>query len=315
MLSAVELGVFTALSDGPATEPELRARLGLHPRGSLDFLDTLVALNVLERDGDRYRNAPDTDYYLDKNKPTYLGYPEWVVHGSFHSWTRFTDSLRTGLRQSPRGNAGGDLFDLYDDPDEIARTMAGADTHNTALARALAAEVDWSGYRDFVDIGGARGNVPALLVRAHPHLHGMNFDLPVIKPYFDAHMAQLGMSPAQVSFESGDFFVDTFPTADVMICGHTLHNHSVETRKLIIAKAYEALRPGGIMLAYDVLLDEQRAELVPLMWSLSMLVQTAEGAEYTISECQSWMLEAGFDSVSSAPLGQFDKLVIGHKRA
>lgn len=73
LLSAVELGVFTELATGPAELPDLQARLKLHPRSARDFLDTLVALKLLEREDGRYRNAPDTDLFLDKAKPSYIG--------------------------------------------------------------------------------------------------------------------------------------------------------------------------------------------------------------------------------------------------
>jgi predicted ArsR family transcriptional regulator len=61
LLSAVELGVFTALADGPQDELSLAKELGLHPRGSRDFLDALVALGLLDRHHDLYANTPTTD--------------------------------------------------------------------------------------------------------------------------------------------------------------------------------------------------------------------------------------------------------------
>src|SRR5690349_14964254 len=73
LLSAVELGTFTELSDGPLGRDELSARLGLHPRSSRDFLDALVALGMLEREDDRYANTPATDLFLDRGKPSYVG--------------------------------------------------------------------------------------------------------------------------------------------------------------------------------------------------------------------------------------------------
>src|SRR5436309_7032863 len=68
LLSAVELGVFTALAKGPADGATLKARLGLHPRSARDFLDALVALGMLERDGYRYANTPETEFFLDRAK-------------------------------------------------------------------------------------------------------------------------------------------------------------------------------------------------------------------------------------------------------
>src|SRR5262245_46618868 len=73
LLSAVELGVFTDLAKGPAGLDELTARLGLHQRSARDFLDALVALGVLDRHGELYANTPETDHFLDRAKPSYIG--------------------------------------------------------------------------------------------------------------------------------------------------------------------------------------------------------------------------------------------------
>src|SRR5687767_7455502 len=73
LLSAVELGVFTELAQGPLTAESLRERLGLHPRSARDFFDALVALGLLERSGEQYANTPETDLFLDRAKPSYAG--------------------------------------------------------------------------------------------------------------------------------------------------------------------------------------------------------------------------------------------------
>ena len=62
LLSAVELGVFKTLGGGPMSGESLRQQLGLHPRSTADFLDSLVALGFLLREGDgaaaSYANRP-----------------------------------------------------------------------------------------------------------------------------------------------------------------------------------------------------------------------------------------------------------------
>ncbi len=73
LLSAVELGVFSALAKAPADLETLRTKLGLHPRSARDFLDALVALKLLQREDGIYRNTPDTGFFLDKAKPSYIG--------------------------------------------------------------------------------------------------------------------------------------------------------------------------------------------------------------------------------------------------
>lgn len=71
LLSAVELGLFTELaSSGPLGADALGSRLGLHARGTRDFLDALVAVRVLDRSHDCYANTPAADLFLDRRKPT-----------------------------------------------------------------------------------------------------------------------------------------------------------------------------------------------------------------------------------------------------
>ncbi len=72
-LSATELGVFTRLAGNPTDGETLAGQIGLQSRGARDFLDTLVALGFLDRNGKVYSNTPETDFFLDRAKPTYVG--------------------------------------------------------------------------------------------------------------------------------------------------------------------------------------------------------------------------------------------------
>ena len=73
LLSAIELGLFTTLAKGPMTLEQLTTSLGLHSRSARDFFDALVALGMLEREPEFYRNTPETDQFLDRNKLSYVG--------------------------------------------------------------------------------------------------------------------------------------------------------------------------------------------------------------------------------------------------
>jgi len=77
LLTAVELELFTILGDESMTAQQLGKKLQLHPRGTYDFFDALVALKFLERDGDgekgRYKNTPETGAFLNKASSAYIG--------------------------------------------------------------------------------------------------------------------------------------------------------------------------------------------------------------------------------------------------
>jgi hypothetical protein len=105
-----EFGVFTQLAKEPLDAEALRRRLGLHPRSTRDFLDALVALGMLERSGEVYSNTEETDFYLDRAKPTYIGSLfEMIDARTYPFWGLLSDGLRTGQPQNEI-KAGEDLF-------------------------------------------------------------------------------------------------------------------------------------------------------------------------------------------------------------
>src|SRR5215831_5810668 len=101
LLSAVEMGLFTELAEGPLGLDDIRARLSLHERSARDFLDALVALGMLKREQGTYGNTPATDLYLDRTKPTYLGgMLEMMSARLFRFWADLTEGLKTGEPQN-----------------------------------------------------------------------------------------------------------------------------------------------------------------------------------------------------------------------
>src|SRR5579872_6627443 len=101
LLSAVEMEVFTELARQPEDLETLRGRLGLHPRSARDFFDALTALGFLTRSGGKYANAPESDLFLDKHKPSYIGgMLQMANHRLFAHWNNLTTGLRTGKPQN-----------------------------------------------------------------------------------------------------------------------------------------------------------------------------------------------------------------------
>src|SRR3981081_2051004 len=100
LLSAVELDLFSHLGRASMSGEEVCARLARHPRAIYDFLDALVALRFLERDGEgtdgRYRNSAEAAAFLDKHSPTYVGgFLEMCNARSYGFWGDLTEALKT----------------------------------------------------------------------------------------------------------------------------------------------------------------------------------------------------------------------------
>ncbi|CAE6837821.1 N,N-dimethyltransferase OxyT [Paraburkholderia aspalathi] len=312
LLSAVELGVFTRLASGPHNAAELTEALGLHPRSVLDFLDALVALNLLERENGTYRNTPDSDLFLDMAKPSYVGGLLEMANARLYPfWGSLTEALRTGQPQN-EAKQGGNLFDsIYHDEHTLRSFLRAMSGVSLGAAKAIAQKFPWQNYGTFIDIGTAQGALPVQVALAHPHLRGGGFDLPVVGPVFDEYVTSHGLQE-RLLFHPGDFFKDSCPSADVLVMGHILHDWDLEQKLVLLAKCYSALPPGGCLIVYDAVIDDdRRRNAFGLLMSLNMLIETSGGFDYTGAQCCTWMKEVGFTQIRVEPLAGPDSMVIG----
>ncbi|HZS64857.1 MAG TPA: methyltransferase, partial [Xanthobacteraceae bacterium] len=272
LLSAIELGLFSELARGRADASTLAKRLGLHPRSARDFFDALVALGMLTRDGGQYGNTPETDFFLDRAKPSYVGGIMEMSNARLYGfWGGLTEGLKTGKPQN-EAKQGGNLFAaLYADPDRLRGFVKAMTGLSTGAGRAMAQRFPWKNYRSFIDLGTAEGAVPVALAQAHEHLTGAGYDLPAVQPHFEAFVAEHGLS-GRLRFYAGDFFKDPLPAADVLVMGHILHDWDLEEKKMLLRKAYDALPSGGALIVYDAIIDdERRTNAFGLLMSLNML--------------------------------------------
>lgn len=314
LLSAIELGVFTELARAPADLATLERRLGLHARSADDFLDALVALQMLERVDGRYRNTPACALFLDKAKPSYIGGMLEMANARLYPfWGSLTEGLKSGEPQN-EAKTGGDIFDaIYGDADRLRGFLSAMSAISAGAAQAIAAKFPWRDYRSFADVGAAEGMVPVTIAKAHENLAGIGFDLPVVRPVFEGFVGRHGLSD-RVTFQSGDFFKDDLPRVDVIVMGHILHDWDLEQKRQLVAKAHAALPPGGALIAYDAVIDDERRDnAFGLLMSLNMLIETRGGKDYTGADCQGWMRDAGFARTRIEPLAGPDSMVIGLK--
>ena len=310
LLSAIELGLFTELANGPQDAESLRTRLELHPRGAWDFFDALVSLGMLQRKNGRYTNTPESDLFLDRAKSSYIGgFLEMCNARLYGQWGNLTTGLKTGKAQNEE-----DVFaKLYADPARLKQFLSAMTGISMGVAKALALKFPWTNYKSFVDAGGAQGCAPVQIALAHSHLAGGNFDLPVVGPIFEEYVQSFGLEE-RLSFYPGDFFKESLPSADVIIMGHILHDWGLEEKRQLIAKAHAALPKGGALIVYEAIIDDDRRQnTFGLLMSLTMLITTQAGFDFTGAECSGWMRDAGFNETRVEPLCGPTSMVVGIK--
>jgi len=315
LLSAVEIGVFTKLAGHPMDGETLSKQLGLHPRGARDFLDTLVALGILERAERMYSNTPEADFFLDRAKPSYVGgMLEMASARLYRFWGSLTEALKTGQPQNESKTGQEGVFEaLYADPERLHGFLQAMTGLSMGAAKAMAEKFPWGNYKSFADVGGAEGGVAAQIALKHPHLQGILFDLPAVKPHAEEYARSMNLE-GRVRFVAGDFFKDPLPKADVIIMGHILHDWDLAEKKRLISKAFDAIPAGGAFVALDCVIDDDRRQNpFPLLISLNMLIETHGGFDYCGSDCCGWMREAGFRETRVEHLAGLDSMVVGIK--
>ena len=308
LLSAVELELFTRLGGDAMTGAQLGEQLGLDARAVPDFPDALVAIGLLERDGDgddaRYRNTDAAAFFLDKSKPTYIGGILEMANARLYPfWGDLTDGLRTGSPQNEIKTTGKPMFDeLYSEPERLEQFMNAMTGISTGGFMALAEKFDFSRYETLCDVGGATGQLSIVVAGRHPHLRCTSFDLPVVEPIARRSIEAAGLSD-RVTAAAGDFFADPLPKADVITMGLILHDWNLERKMHLIRAAYDALPAGGAFIVVENLIDDARREnAFGLMMSLNMLIEFGDAFDYTGADFARWCKEAGFERVEVLPL-------------
>jgi hypothetical protein len=313
-LTAVEFGLFSELAAQPLDAEEIARRCRLHPRSLRDFLDALVAMGLLEREGARYSNASVAQRFLDRAKPAYIGGMfEMFAARLYGFWNHLPQALRTGTPQNEIKAGENPFTALYADPLRLRAFLRAMTGVTQTCAQQIADKFPWQSYRTVIDIGTAEGALPVALALAYPHLSGGGFDLPPVQPMFEDYVRSHGLSE-RLEFHAGDFLRGPLPGAEVLTMGRILHDWDLEQKRELLRKAYQALPSGGTLLVYEFLIDdERRRNLAGLLMSLNMLIETPGGFDYTGADCCGWMKEAGFRETRVEHLSGPHWMVVGVK--
>lgn len=300
LLTAVELDLFSTLDGGAMTASQLGEALGLHPRGTYDFFDALVALKFLDRDGDgpegKYKNTPETGAFLNKKSPAYIGgLPQMLNSRLFGFWNDLGTALKTGKPQNEVKHNGKPIFEeLYSDGARLGEFLDAMTGFQAANFQQLAEKFVFSKYKSVTDVGGALALLSRIVGAHHHHLTFNSFDLPVVAPHAQRHIDAAGMTD-RIKVVAGDFFKDDLPKADVITMGNILHDWNLDKKNILIKKAYDALPPGGAFIAIESIIDDARREnAFGLLMSLNMLIEFGDAFDYTGADFRAWCGEAGF---------------------
>lgn len=277
---ATEVGLFAGLADGPLGLDALARRLGL-PRYTTRILaDALVTMELVEREGDRYRNAPASAAFLAGRTATdQRPLMRFLDQLNYPLWQQFEAAVRT------TGVSRGTLT-----PEQQRIYSEGVEALTAGTARALADRYDFGSHRRLLDLGGGTGSFLLAVLERAPHLAGTLFDAPAVTAIAATPVAD------RVEIAEGDFFRDPIPDGhDAVLIANIVHLFAPERNRTLLRRLRERAVAGGRLLLVDLWTDatHTRPPFAALMAG-SFLLHSSEGDVYSADEAEGWLAETGW---------------------
>lgn len=302
LFAANELGLFEALADSPSTLEGLAARTGLTRRAARISADAMVALGLLEREGDTYRNTEVAATFLAGRTPADLRpFLRFWDEISYPAWGELAEALATGPTR--------EVFDLDDELQEVV--SPGIEAILVGPAAALAEAFDFAPHRRLLDIGGGTGSWSIAVVQRYPHLRATIFELPVVAAMARERVAAAGVG-TRISIVAGDAMADDLPSGhDVFLLANLVHYWSPENNLTLLRRVRSAGVAGARLLLADFWTDPTHTQ--PLQAALmagEFAVHLHEGDVYSVEEVKDWLPETGWRFVEHAPLAGPQSLIV-----
>jgi len=297
LYTAVDLEVFTKISEGKNTIEKISQDLNIEKRPAEMLLNACVALDLLIKEGKGYKNTPEANEFLVKGKPTYYG-DMMLMSGLRDSLKNLKKAI---LTNSPI-DAGGLAKRMEDQEQAKVFTKA---MHNNAVgpAMVLSKKFDFSNYKKLLDLGGGSGAFSIILAKEYSNLKATVFDLPNVCSVAEEYIKKAD-AESKVNTVAGNFFKDEFPeNHDVVLLSQIIHSWSVEENKTLLKKVYNYLPENGVVIINEFLLNKNKTgPLFPALFALNMLNGSEKGNAYTEKEIKDWLEEIGFKHLETIKL-------------
>ncbi len=305
--AAIRLGIFDTLDGGGKTLDEIVGATKCSPRGASALLNLLVGVCFLEKSSNnRYELTPESEAFLVSAKPGFQG--GMFKHMSrqlLPKWLGLAEIVRSG---KPAGNVSGD-------PDGAAffeQFVEDIFPLSYPSARVLAEHLEIAGCKKTVsvlDLATGSGVWGIALAQASPHVKVRAVDWPTVLRVTEQVARKFGVAD-RFTFAPGDLLEADFGSGhQIATLGHILHSEGEKRSRLLVAKTFQALAPGGTIVIAEFLVNEDRTGPVNgLIFAMNMLVNTAAGDTFSFEEIGRWLREAGFvnirqlDSPGPSPL-------------
>lgn len=299
LAAAADCGLFTHLENGAGTAAEVAEGAGVSARGVQALLDGLTGMGIVEATGDgRYRNSPEASAFLVKGRPAYLGdFVRMILQPHFTNLLRLPEAVRSGTPLV------GDTHSIEDNPLWRELVLSIVPMAMPVAQQVAGATVRQQGPVSILDIGGGSGVYSAVLLAANPQATATQLDWPMVNGIAREFVAGQGVADRFHTVDGDLHTADLGEAAhDVVIYSNIAHSESADTNTTVFRRIRRALRPGGVLVISDFVLDRDgRGNPFAGLFSSVMLIGTDAGRSWRREDYERWLADAGFTDVRVEP--------------
>ncbi|HEV2386024.1 MAG TPA: class I SAM-dependent methyltransferase [Candidatus Acidoferrales bacterium] len=310
LVTALELGVFSAIANGKHSAADIAAAVGASQRGSSMLLDALVAFEFLEKQDGGYELTADSARYLVRESADYAG--ALLESGTqWEAWGHLAESVRSGKPWRSRSDTENaqQFFPM------LIRTLH---VTNRDLSHRLAAALVPHGARHglrVLDIGCGSAVWSIAIAKIDPEARVTALDLPMVLESTRQFAARENLLD-RYEFLPRDMHAADFPPSryDVALLGSIVHMESPKQARDLFRRIHDALAGGGRLVIIDLIpMNDRTGPPLQMVFALNMLLNTDEGDTYTLAEYQSWLRDAGFARVETLEIGSHSPAIVATK--
>ena len=291
LMAAVEIGVFTAISQGAGSFDDVAAKVDIHPTNAERLIVMLCAAGLVVREDGRLKNTEDVERFLVEGKPGYMG--PWITFTKpqWNEWGRLAEHIRA---KNLKVMGAIETFTVED----ARRYHKATYSIGMGAGRRFVRQVDLKARQRIMDIGGGSGAYCIQAAKEHAHIRGVVLDLAVVCEVTRAFLAENGVADRVVA-QPCNFTRDPFPAdCDVALMASNLPMYGREMIAAVIKKAHDALLPGGEMhLMGEMTNAERTGPWGPAYWGLGQAISHSQGLAHSEADVLGYFTAAGFRDV------------------
>jgi ubiquinone/menaquinone biosynthesis C-methylase UbiE len=307
LAAAVDLDIFTLITQGHKTAADITKALGAPKRGVERLLDSLVAIGYLTKRGAQFGLTPVADTFLVRTKPSFIGPMADETRMTLPGWMQLPDVIRNGKSVSAVDTAEGREF--------FPRLVKAIFPITYNAARGFVQSFPQAKLKKIervLDVAAGSGAWSLPFAQAIPNARVTALDYPEVTVVTREYAQQFRVAH-KYDYLEGDLRQIDFRQKqyDVVILGHIIHSEGEKWGKVLISKSYKALKPGGSLVIAEMIPNDTRTgPLFPVLFGLNMILHTEEGDVFTMAQYKQWLKQAGFTSVKTVEVDAPSPLIV-----